>query len=58
MEEFGYSSPHSRTSRFIPDERAPDTHWKEVRVGPKTSLGKMTKMKVSEDLSLVGYGDV
>jgi hypothetical protein len=36
----------SRPGRFTPWERAPDTHWIEGRVGPRTDLDVVEKRKV------------
>jgi hypothetical protein len=57
--EWMYSSTHSLTSaldggewlasrpgRFIPRERAPDTHWIEGWVGPRAVLDAVVKRKI------------
>jgi hypothetical protein len=36
----------SRPGRFTPGERAPATHWKRGRVGPRTGLDDVERRKI------------
>lgn len=38
--------PNSRSSRFIPIKSVPDTHWKEVWMGPKSGLGRWKSLNI------------